>query len=778
MPEESGTLSAYPFLRGLENCLMGKAEGMKGRKGKDGPQKCRAAEVMKKMPNGSVLVGVIIVLIFLALLVTAVFYKYIDYLLFEERRIHLAEITEKITQVVDTVTEVSWERTEICGNLLQLNAMQDEAAVLENLDMIEDFLSSDDTTVLALEEGGEYYTSNGKTGVWEGLAGMADLEKEQQIIITKLPYEEEERMIFIKRLPEKEAVGNTGRYLTHIAAAVSMDSMQVIFKVKGFGTNFYTYIINNEGRDVYHNGEGNSVIDSNYLLSSMGKYKFVHGGTLEDLENSINEGRSDSYEFEYRDRSYFVSTAPVFFEEWTVLVFVPTAVLSASTSKIMGIAAIYFVVIALIIVLLFSATVFSITKSRGDKRMLKQQEEAKRKLAKTAKEARAASAAKSAFLSHMSHDIRTPINGIMGMTGIAMKNLEDKEQVEECLKKIDDSSSHLLSLVNDVLDMSRIESGKTTIKHEVMDLRLVLENCASIIGGQLLERDVEFVTEFDGIEHPWLLGDELHLRQVLINILGNAVKFTPDGGKILFFVEETPCDESQAVFRFEITDTGIGMDEAFIEHIWEPFTQEENGGRTSYKGTGLGMTITKQFVELMGGIISVESRLNEGSSFVVELPMEITDKAPVQETAAEHGELTGIKVLLVEDNELNVEIARYLLEEEGISVVNAENGKRAVELFAESEPGDYDAILMDVMMPVMDGLEATRQIRALERADAAEIPIIAMTANAYEEDMRKTKEAGMNAHLTKPLNMEALLNALADYTGRGKPAQVTGGNVS
>ena len=453
MSEESGTLSAYPFLCGLENRPMREAEKMKGRKETDRLQKGRAVEVMKKVPKSSVLVGVIIVLILLALLVTAVFYKYIDNLLFEERRVHLAEITEKITQVVDTVTEVSWERTEICGNLLQLHDMQDEAAVLENLDMIEDFLLSEDTTVFALGENQEYYASNGKSGVWEGLPGMTDLEKEQQIIITKLPYEEEERMIFLRRLPERQKVGDSGKYLTHIATAVSMESMQVIFQVEGFGTNCYTYIINHEGKDIYHNGEGSNVIDSNYLLDSMGKYRFVHGGTLEDLENSIKEGLSDSYEFEYRDRSYFVSTAPVFFEEWTVLVFVPTVVLGASTSKIMNIAVIYFLVIALIIVLLFSATVFSVTKSRGDKRMLKQQEEAKRKLARMAKEARAASAAKSAFLSHMSHDIRTPINGIMGMTGIAMKNLEDKEQVEECLKKIDDSSSHLLSLVNDVLDI-------------------------------------------------------------------------------------------------------------------------------------------------------------------------------------------------------------------------------------------------------------------------------------------------------------------------------------
>lgn len=736
---------------------------MSCKKGEKGQQKCKAIAVMGRTPKSLMLVGVISLLIVLALIVTSIFYKYLDHLLFEERRIHLAEITEKITQVVDTVTDVSWERVEVCGSLLQLNDTGNEEEILETLKSIESCLASDDTTILGLCGNEKYYTSGGQTGVWEELESRADLERERQIIITKLPYEEEESMIFLKRLPEKKEIGSSGKYFTHIATAVRMTTMQKIFEVNGFQNNCHTYIINRSGKCLYHQGDGNGFIDNCYLLDSMKGFQFIHGGTLEDLEKSINEGYSDSFEFDYGEKNYFVSTAPVFFEEWTVMVFVPTSVLGAGTGKIMNIAVVYFVGIAVIIVILFSIAVFSITKSHGDKCMLKQQEEANQKLARMAEEAKSANAAKSAFLSHMSHDIRTPINGIMGMTNIAMKNLEDKEQVEECLKKIDGSSNHLLSLVNDVLDMSRIESGKTTINHEFMDMRLVLENCSSIIGGQLLERDVEFITEFDLIEHPLLLGDELHLRQVLINILGNAVKFTPDGGKIIFQVKEISSDDTQALFRFEITDTGIGMDEKFIEHIWEPFTQEENGGRTNYKGTGLGMTITKQFVELMGGTISVESRLNEGSRFVVELPAEITDNAPVQETVGEHEDLTGAKVLLVEDNELNVEIARYMLEEEGISVQNAGNGQAAIDIFTASEPWTYDVILMDVMMPVMDGLEATRRIRALDRPDAAEIPIIAMTANAYEEDIKKTHEAGMNAHLTKPLNMEIVLGTLAKY---------------
>ncbi len=399
---------------------------------------------------------------------------------------------------------------------------------------------------------------------------------------------------------------------------------------------------------------------------------------------------------------------------------------------------------------------------------IKKEMEQRKALEEALKQAKYANQAKSTFLSNMSHDIRTPINGIMGMGNIAMRSLNNPKRVEDCLGKILESSEHLLNLINDVLDMSRIESGKISLNHEFMDMTIMIERCVAIIQGQMVNREIEFVREFPEYRHPYRIGDELRLRQILVNILGNAVKFTPDGGKIVFRIEESPDADRETMIRFEVEDTGIGMTPEFLEHIWEPFSQADGGGRTNYKGTGLGMSITKQFVDMMGGSISVESQLDRGSKFTIELPIEITELKPklFSESKPVACDLTGMRILAVEDNALNMEIIRSVLEDERAQVFPAENGKAAVEKFAASTPGYYHVILMDIMMPVMDGLEATRTIRTMDRPDAATVPIIAMTANAYDEDVKKTIRAGMNAHLTKPLDIPTVMSVLSEYYGK------------
>lgn len=377
---------------------------------------------------------------------------------------------------------------------------------------------------------------------------------------------------------------------------------------------------------------------------------------------------------------------------------------------------------------------------------------------------------KSAFLSHMSHDIRTPLNGIIGMTNIAMKHFDDKDRVLDCLEKIDSSSKHLVSLINDILDMSRIESGRMVMNHEQMDIREVINSCAFIAESLLAQRKVDFVREFGIFHHPLLIGDELHLRQILINILSNAIKFTLDGGKIFFQVKEVSAGEGKATYHFAIEDTGIGMKPDFLEKIWDSFTQENSGNCSEHKGTGLGMAITKKLVDLMGGVIEAESTPGVGSKFIVEVRFDtgiISGIAEKEKTAENIQESTvcldGMKVLLVEDTPLNMEIAKFMLEDEGIEVMTAENGQIAVNIFNNSPENTFNAVLMDVRMPVMDGLTATESIRALPRTDAATVPIVAMTADAYDEDVRKTVEAGMNAHLTKPVSREKLLSTLGEF---------------
>ncbi|MBR1722413.1 MAG: response regulator, partial [Treponema sp.] len=378
---------------------------------------------------------------------------------------------------------------------------------------------------------------------------------------------------------------------------------------------------------------------------------------------------------------------------------------------------------------------------------------------KQAKErAEKANATKSEFLARMSHDIRTPINGVIGMAELAAKNLSSPAKVEDCLKKIQHAAFHLNMLVNDILDMSHIESHKLEIAHKPMNILSLAVGCLSIIEGQLVNRNLKIITDFDDFKYPFLLGDELHLRQALVNILSNAVKFTPDGGKVIFRIKELLGGSKTVTYKIEIEDTGIGMKADFLEHIWETFSQEEGGARSEYKGTGLGTSIAKSLIEMMGGSISVRSKLNEGSIFTIDIPFAIDDRTAskrIQEMRKEENEnsatLIGSKILLVEDNETNLQSAKELLESEGASITTAENGKIALKIFKESKLNYFDAILMDIMMPVMNGIEATKAIRALERSDSKITPVIALTANAFEEDVRNSMEAGMNAHLTKPL---------------------------
>ena len=378
--------------------------------------------------------------------------------------------------------------------------------------------------------------------------------------------------------------------------------------------------------------------------------------------------------------------------------------------------------------------------------------------------AEAGNKAKSAFLFNMSHDLRTPMNAIIGFTNIALKK-ETKPEVRDCLKKIGDSSEHLLTLINDVLDISRIESGKTKFNPTPVDIAVVADMVMDIMCGFLVNRNITFNVRREKPENPYVLADAVRIREVLVNILGNAVKFTDDGGSITFESTYHPGEDDRHIMvRYRITDTGVGMSEEFVKHIFDEFAQEESGARTHYKGTGLGMAITKRYVDLMNGIISVESKKGEGSTFIVELPLELTDESKVQkqDTSVASVSMKGIKVLMAEDNDLNAEIAMVQLEEMGMTVTRVADGREAVELFRDSNVGTFDIILMDIMMPKMNGYEATCAIRELQdHPEADTIPIIAMTANAFAEDIQASLDAGMNGHLSKPIVVEEVVKTIA-----------------
>lgn len=394
-----------------------------------------------------------------------------------------------------------------------------------------------------------------------------------------------------------------------------------------------------------------------------------------------------------------------------------------------------------------------------------QEQAEKRRLEQALQTADSESKAKTEFMNRMSHDFRTPINGILGMLSIISASNQDPAKTRQCLDKIQLSANHLLDLVNDVLDMNKLSSGQTVLEQDEFDLLELADEAEALVAAQMLESGISHERYRENVQHSQLVGSDLRLRQIMLNLLSNAIKYNKPGGKVDTYITELSCNGDTALFEFKIVDTGIGMNEKFVsKHLFKPFTQEQNGARTRYRGTGLGMSIVKSLIDAMGGTITVQSTPDVGTEITFTLSFKVNNSAaPRPENAASAPQapisLSGKRVLLVEDNDLNMEIAEFYLDTAGAAVIKAWNGKEALQVFANSKPGTISLILMDLMMPVMDGYEATRAIRALDRPDASAVPIIAMTANAFDEDRKKSKAVGMNAHLAKPLDMQALLSA-------------------
>ncbi len=428
--------------------------------------------------------------------------------------------------------------------------------------------------------------------------------------------------------------------------------------------------------------------------------------------------------------------------------------------------------IALILYGIFVTILITIkAKSNQQYELIQKQreEEYKKELEKSAREAKKANIAKTEFLQRMSHDIRTPINGIRGMVEVGDYYKDNLVKQAECRKKIWEASGFLLELINEVLDMGKLESEEVILEERSFNFFGLFKEIRMVIEKQAKERGIQIVVHKYRVIHENLIGSPLHVKRVVMNILTNAIKYNKDNGKIIMEFQEVQEDQDTVRIQFKCKDTGIGMSESFQKKIYEPFAQEKVGARTVYGGTGLGMPITKSLVEKMGGTISFESEQDVGTTFDIEIPFQIDHNKQCEEhkkKEVKETSIKGVNVLLAEDNELNMEIAEFVLESAGAKVIKAFNGKEALEIFKASEQGEIDVILMDVMMPVMDGLEATRYIRRSNKENARDIPIIAMTANAFTEDRRRVLEAGMNEHLAKPLESEVLIEMIAKYCGK------------
>ena len=594
----------------------------------------------------------------------------------------------------------------------------------------------------------------------------------------------DDRKVIFFGIPLHESKARRSEAISAVCGIADVTGVNELLSVKAFNNNCVVSVYMNNGFSVAISENAQPPKDeSRYnFFNDMGAQKSKE--EMEALEASFLDGESGLIPAQYGGQDYYVYYSPLHIgdtgdtrmkEGWHLVIYVPEFAIFSGVNQVFSGVLTVMIGCFVLLILTIGLLVFLFIRKHGNDLVLKKQMVANQMMETATVRALEASKAKTMFLSNMSHDIRTPINGIIGMTTIAQNHLDDRNTVRECLGKIEGASAHLLSLVNDVLDMSRIESKKVEIVKEVMNINMVAEDCRSIILGQTTEKGIDFRLVRKGIEHPNVLGDSLHLRQVLINILGNAAKFTPDGGTITFGVEELTSDGKHMTYAFTVRDTGCGMTEEFISHAFEAFSQEKNKTRSQYKGTGLGLTISAQLVKLMGGTISVQSKPDEGSLFRVEIPFEISAESVVndRERDVDIGgiPLQGVRVLLVEDNDLNMELATILLSESGLIVEQATNGKEACRMFEAHTEHYYDVILMDVMMPVMDGITATKCIRASSNPNAKTVPIIAMTANAFETDIRKTREAGMNAHLSKPIYINEVLRVIRRALNRTEEEQ-------
>ena len=549
-------------------------------------------------------------------------------------------------------------------------------------------------------------------------------------------------------LPDSNEVLVGYFYTSPAYAQIVNNSIRAI--VSGFDPEMNSTIVISSGNQIIISNnkklEGTSIEDTPVLK------KIMERGSGNKIIHARNEENPLSNHFGLMDKSkdYYIYA---FMDEHKVFTTTVANVIYVSFA---------YTLIVIVVNMLLQRTdrIYQKKQTVIQKEYTKTLEEKNRQLQEALLQADKANAAKSNFLARMSHDIRTPLNGIIGLLKIDDEHFDDKALVQENHKKMQTSAKHLLSLINDVLQMSKIEGGNIKLTHEYINLAELSAEIVTIITQRASDAGIEWIYEKEKSSIPYLYvyGSPVHLRQIFLNIYGNCIKYNRPGGKISTMINAVDKQDGICTYRWVIKDTGIGMSKEFLQHIFEPFAQEKNDARSVYQGTGLGMAIVKRLVDEMRGTISISSEVGVGSTFVLTIPFEIAPAAEAvsKVSEAEKADIRGLHLMLAEDNELNAEIAEMLLGDQGAEITLVRDGKQAVELFEKNPEGTFDVILMDIMMPVMDGLTAARSIRALDRPDAGRIPIIAMTANAFKEDEEKCLKAGMNAHLAKPLDIEKL----------------------
>ena len=630
--------------------------------------------------------------------------------------------------------------------------------------------------IMLLDAMGRGYTTDGEVGIWDDLKYLAD-GAVKHTFVTDTSNVKGTYLAFSHKL-QSRSDSKRGLRFTHMVLLKEISTIRKYYTTESYGGHAATYIINRNGTLAYYDADNEDILGVRNVFKALREGTYVGSKDFATMLQQLNNYGIATASVLLKDNEYYYCLAKMAEYDMTIMLLIPAEYVAVSTMTMLQSALRIQVVFTVLLLGLVLLALISIVRAERSSKMIKIEKETNQKLNKlrvaaedALKVAESASKAKSTFLSNMSHDIRTPMNAIIGFATLALDDIRDGKKVEDYLSKILSSSKHLLGLINDILDMSRIESGKVVLEEQETDLVTTLQELQSIMEGQAKERKLKLHVDYSNLRNRHVYCDKTRLNQVMFNLLANAVKFTSEGGSIWLTMSqlEPTCEvEDRAIYEIRVKDTGIGMDKAFIKHIFEPFERERTSTVSKIQGTGLGMAITKNIVDMMGGTIEVESQKGVGTEFIIRLELRLQAEARVanEDGTKQHGhaegvaEFAGKRLLLAEDNELNREIACMLLSKYGFVIDTAENGQEAVDLVAASAPDYYDLVLMDIQMPVMDGHEATRRIRNLEDKELAKVPVVAMTANAFDEDRKAAKECGMNGFISKPINMQEVVQAL------------------
>ena len=706
----------------------------------------------------------------------------------------MGAVVEQIQQTYDLQVNGYYSRLHMLEDFLTQEGVR-SIELDRNKKFFEAWQKKSESTLLFLQENGKAITTDGtKLRVDMPSKLLLDLRNGYNIgKLVSLDYNQKKKDGYLVAIPCQEYTIN-GETYTAIGTLYDHSKLDSMLSVKSYNGNAYLFMLDNDGNITYTNQKEDKFFRNYFLLKHLKGDQAITEEEADSLQKKL-DGREQGVELLGSDKPYYLGYCPIENNNTMLICIVEKSVVDNVLKDYQKTIAFETILMAGFILLLFAGLFYSISrrslaeqKAEYEKRnneiqmqAMKEMEESNKKL-KKAKDittealqtAENANKAKTDFLSNMSHDIRTPMNAIIGMTSLIRHDAGNKAKVIEYADKIDISSQHLLGIINDVLDMSKIEAGKTVFKYTDFSILDFITELNTIFHSQIDEKNQTLTIIKENIRHEWVNGDQVHLMQIFSNLVSNAVKYTQEGGKIQFLVEECETKSSvYAKYRFLVSDNGMGMSADFKDTIFDAFTRAESSMTNKIQGTGLGMAITKNLVEAMGGTIDVESELGQGSCFEVLIDLRIAEDRFV--SSAEQAEkdepagnvLKGMRFLCAEDNELNAEILMELLKIEGAECTICENGKRVLEAFEQSAPGDYDMILMDVQMPVMNGYEATKAIRRSSHELAKTIPIIAMTANAFSEDIQHSLAAGMNAHVSKPVEMKVLEKTIRSIKSGG-----------